>query len=58
MNSSPDKYYSFLLLTDIINPGGFFLGAEATVGVVNVGVSTGAISSVELIFAEVHMSSC
>ena len=55
VNSSPDKYYSFLLLTDIINPGGFFLGAEATVGIINIGITTCTIAPIELALAQIHL---
>ena len=57
-NSSLSKDPSAVVLTDLVNLGWLLLGAEATISHVDVGVSTRAITSIELALAQVHVRLC
>lgn len=55
LNSSLQKYYLHVLLTNIVDLGGLFLRTEATVGHVNIGITTRTIATIELALAQVHL---
>ena len=47
-----------MVLTDFVNLGWLLLGAEAAISHVDVGVTTRAVTTVELTLAQVHVRLC
>ena len=54
-NSSLSIDPSAVVLTDLVNLGWLLLGAEAAISHVDVGVTTRAVTTVELTLAQVHL---